>query len=70
MPNTKARSRRRAAPVELREPVFPLERQDFTSRTALMEEQAGNGAHKRTTLGPRFKSRNHHQVLATYQMNT
>jgi hypothetical protein len=33
MPKTKARSRRRAAPVELREPVFPLERQDFTSRT-------------------------------------
>ena len=32
-PKTKARSRRRAAPVELREPVFPLERQDVTSRT-------------------------------------
>ena len=34
---------------------------------ALMEEQAGNGAHKRTTLGPRFKSRNHYQLLVTYQ---
>ena len=39
---------------------------------ALMEEQEGDGAHKKTTLGPRFKSRNHYQVLVTitYRMNT
>ena len=33
MPKTKAMSRRRAAPVDLREPVLPLERQDVTPRT-------------------------------------
>jgi len=31
MPKTKARSRRRAAPVDLREPELPLEKQDVTS---------------------------------------
>ena len=67
------------ASVSFRETKFHISNGQYvTSRTdkishlerALMEEQAGNGAHKRTTLGPRFKSRNHYHLLVTYQMNT